>query len=79
MNITLFVSAHLKEYVRDFDPAEGVSIPIETGSTPRELCQKLGIPTDRVKLIFINGLHGHFDQPLQGGERVSLFPPVAGG
>jgi molybdopterin converting factor small subunit len=79
MNITLFLSAHLREYLPDFDPAEGVSLPIQKGSTVRELCRKLGISEEEVKLIFIDGLHGSLDRPLQGGERVSLFPAVAGG
>jgi molybdopterin converting factor small subunit len=79
MQITLFLSAHLREYVTGFDPATGLSVPIEQGSTLRELAVKLGIPTEKVKLVFVDGLHASWDRPLKGGERVNFFPPVAGG
>lgn len=79
MCITLFLSAHLREYVPAFDPATGLTVPLEEGVTVRELARRLGIPTEKVKLIFVDGLHASWDRPLKGGERVNLFPPVAGG
>ncbi len=79
MHIDLFLSAHLREYLNDFDPAKGMRVSIQEGWTVRDLCRHLGIPAEKVKLVFIDGLHGSWDQPLKGGERVNLFPPVAGG
>jgi molybdopterin converting factor small subunit len=34
---------------------------------------------DRVKLIFLNGLHAQGDEILSEGDRVGVFPAVAGG
>jgi molybdopterin converting factor small subunit len=79
MNVTLFLSAHLRDYVPGFDPGTGLSVPVEEGSTVRELALRLGIPMEKVKLIFVDGLHASWDRRLKGGERINLFPPVAGG
>jgi sulfur carrier protein ThiS len=49
------------------------------GTTILALLHRLQVPMDRVKLIFLNGLHAHGDEILSEGDRVGVFPPVAGG
>jgi molybdopterin converting factor small subunit len=39
----------------------------------------LDIPTVKAHLIFINGVKRSLETRLHGGERVGIFPPVAGG
>lgn len=43
------------------------------------LLQSLQVPMDKVRLIFLNGLHAHGDEILREGDRVGVFPAVAGG
>jgi rubredoxin/putative ubiquitin-RnfH superfamily antitoxin RatB of RatAB toxin-antitoxin module len=51
-----------------------IEISLKNGSTVREAIQASGIPTERVKLILVNHTGAFLDQPLQDGDRVSLFP-----
>ena len=53
--------------------------PITAGATVGELLDRLEIPRNHVRLIFINGVRGTLSTPLQDGDRVGLFPPVGGG
>jgi sulfur-carrier protein len=62
-----------------FTPREGERLPIEPGQTVGDILATIGMPAEKAKLIFINGLKGTLETPLNGGERVGLFPPVAGG
>ena len=47
--------------------------------TMRNLIKKLGIPDEKAKLIFINGVKGDLESVLYGEERVGIFPPLGGG
>ena len=49
------------------------------GTTILALLHRLQVPMDRVKLIFLNGLHAQGDEKLSEGDRVGVFPAVAGG
>ncbi|MCJ8501760.1 MoaD/ThiS family protein [Desulfatitalea alkaliphila] len=62
-----------------YRPQQEARQPIRRGMTVAQLMQALDIPASEVKLIFIDGVRAESDSPLQGGERVGLFPPVGGG
>ncbi|HMK35337.1 MAG TPA: MoaD/ThiS family protein [Desulfomonilaceae bacterium] len=47
--------------------------------TVRELLNELNIPDDMPKIVFLNGLHAHGDEVLKDGDRLTVFPPIAGG
>ena len=51
-----------------------LKLPSRDGATVQETIQALGIPKERVKLIFVNHTGAFLDQPLKEGDRVSLFP-----
>lgn len=55
--------------------------PVEIGenTTILGLLMRLGVPMDKVKIIFLNGLHASGDETLRDGDRIGVFPPVAGG
>ncbi|MFH0725881.1 MAG: MoaD/ThiS family protein [Pseudomonadota bacterium] len=65
--------------LKPFTPEDSDNYPIRSGTTVRELMERIGVPLDITKLIFIDGKKGTLDQVLTGGERVGVFPPVAGG
>ena len=63
----------------DLTPEDSDRLPIEPGISVQDLLQRLEIPSAKAHLIFVNGVKRSLDTPLTGGERVGIFPPVAGG
>lgn len=49
------------------------------GSSVQEILEQFSVPLDQVKLIFINGVQGKLDHILKEGDRLGVFPAVAGG
>jgi molybdopterin converting factor small subunit len=47
--------------------------------TVQELINRLDLPAEKAKLIFIDGIKADLLSKLNGGERVGIFPPVGGG
>ena len=62
-----------------YTPTNADAINISRGMTIRSLIDQLGIPEEKAKLIFINGVKGNLESSLSGGEKVGIFPPVGGG
>jgi molybdopterin converting factor small subunit len=62
-----------------FSPKDADAYPIDSGTTVGDVMDRIGVPADLTKIIFIDGKKGALDQVLRGGERVGIFPPVAGG
>lgn len=60
-------------------PENANQLPIRPGISVGELLEDLKIPSIKAHLIFINGIKQSLDTQLHGGERVGIFPPVAGG
>jgi molybdopterin converting factor small subunit len=73
--IQLLLYAHLSSYT----PGDAARFPITAGTTVAEVVERIGVPLDAAKIIFINGRKGELDHVLNGGERLGIFPPVAGG
>jgi len=73
VQIKLFAS------LQEFTPPSSDKYPIDTGLTIHSLLEKLKVPQEKAKLIFINGVKADLAATLKGGERVGIFPPVGGG
>jgi molybdopterin converting factor small subunit len=54
-------------------------LEVEEGATIKALLEKLKVPLETVKLVFLNGTHAKGDEVLKDGDRLGVFPPVAGG
>jgi molybdopterin converting factor small subunit len=74
-SIQLLLYAHLSSYM----PRDAACFPIKSGTTVAEVVERVGVPRDAAKIIFINGRKGELSHVLEGGERLGIFPPVAGG
>ena len=79
MALKIFLSSTLRKHVAGYDPLKGLEIEVKGGSTVAEVCKKMKIPIDNIKVAFVNGKSQKLDYPLQGEERIGLFPPVGGG
>jgi sulfur-carrier protein len=54
-------------------------LEIGEGTTIKALLEELRVPLETVKLIFVNGVHAKDNDILKDGDRLGVFPPVAGG
>ena len=78
MKIELRLYASLSVYMPETNSATGL-VDIDQGTRIRELLEQLKVPADSVKIIFLNGVHAKGDEILKEGDRIGVFPPVAGG
>jgi molybdopterin converting factor small subunit len=75
MKITIKCFASLSR----FTPADAEAYPLAQGDTVERVVQRLGIPLEELKLVFVNGAHSPLSTPLAEGDRLGLFPAVGGG
>jgi len=77
MDVELRLFASLRQYL---PPGPGPNLlQLEPGCTVAQLLQAQGVPLDAPRVFFVNGRHVELDHPLQDGDVLSVFPPVAGG
>jgi molybdopterin synthase sulfur carrier subunit len=79
MEIQLNLYASLNRYLPDNDRRRSRMLKIREGTRVRDLLGQLKIPMDVVKIIFVNGVHASGETILKHGDRLGVFPPVAGG
>ncbi|OEU65145.1 MAG: molybdopterin synthase sulfur carrier subunit [Desulfovibrio sp. S3730MH75] len=75
MNIQILCYATFAER----SPDNAKNFPISEGETVKDVVEKVGIPVDEVKIVFINGVSAILDAKLADGDRVGVFPAVGGG
>jgi len=56
-------------------------MPVELpeGAAVGQLVEHLQLPTDQIKIIFVNGIVRGKEHVLGDGDEVGVFPPVGGG
>ncbi|MFO7666071.1 MAG: MoaD/ThiS family protein [Desulfobacterales bacterium] len=79
MGKQVYINLKLFATLGKFTPEGADNYPVSSGTRIRDIIHSLGIPEDKAKLIFINGIKGELDSTLHGGERIGIFPPVGGG
>ena len=80
MTVEVRLFAGLRQYCPQLESGEPVSFEVEDGTTAAEFIRdKLGIPDDVVKAVFINGEIRRADRVLSDRDRIGIFPPIAGG
>lgn len=79
MPLQVFINATLRLYVSGYNPYQGITLEMPAGTPVSAIISRLGLPPKEVTLIMINGRRQQPDFPLQGDERVGLFPPIGGG
>lgn len=76
MKVSVKAYAFLKEYLPD---GGQTTLEVPPGATIGDLSAMLGLPAERIHVIFRNNRHAEREDPLQDGDHVAFFPPVAGG
>jgi molybdopterin converting factor small subunit len=79
MKVEVHLFATLAPYLPDEVRENNRMMEVEDGTTVGDLLQQLRIPSEKAKLIFVNGAHTDVGAVLEEGSRVGIFPPVGGG
>ena len=79
MKIEMNLYASLSRYAPDRGSRKRFLMEITEGTKIRDLLAQLKVPKDAVKILFINGVHANGDTIVKDGDRLGIFPPVAGG
>jgi molybdopterin synthase sulfur carrier subunit len=80
MKIEVKLYASLGRYMPQavLEKSQG-DLEVGEGTTIKALLENLKVPLETVKLIFLNGIHAKGNEVLKDGDRLGVFPPVAGG
>ena len=79
MKVQISLYASLSRFLPAAASGKTCVLEIEPGSSAGDVLNHLGIPRDTVKIVFLNGVHAKPAAVLQDGDRMGVFPPVAGG
>lgn len=79
MRIEVKLFANFREFLPPGAKGYSVFLEVETGTTIGQVLEILKIPESIPMLILLNGVHRKFEDVIQPGDVLSLFPPVAGG
>ena len=71
--------ASLRRYVPQLGLGEAIELELDEGATIRHIFARLGLPESEVKRVIVNGLSRGYEYTLSDGDRIAIFPPVAGG
>jgi molybdopterin converting factor small subunit len=78
------VEVRLYAALRKYNPrarevGEPMWLQMEEGTSLFQIYEMLEIPIDEVKRAFVNGIIRDHEYHLSDGDRVAIFPPIAGG
>jgi molybdopterin synthase sulfur carrier subunit len=80
LKIQLKLFASLSGYLPDQKKGDFSNLmEVEEGTTIKSLLNRLKIPPEQPKIIFLNGVHAEENKVLKDGDRLGVFPPLAGG
>jgi molybdopterin synthase sulfur carrier subunit len=79
MRIQLSLYASLASHLPEKGGGNSCTLEVQEGTAVRDILEQLKIGLEVPKIIFLNGLHSGFDDVLKNGDRLAVFPPIAGG
>ena len=77
MKIQVKLFANIRKYLPAVYDGECMDVPDD--DTVEQLVARLGIPDEMVKVVFVNNRRVERETVLKAGDRVGIFPPIAGG
>jgi molybdopterin synthase sulfur carrier subunit len=80
MKITLRLFASLRKRLPPGSPRGHCELELAEGTTIDAVLEQMGITQKEAQMVLVNGLQNrNLTQQLQGGDILSVFPPLAGG
>jgi sulfur carrier protein ThiS len=77
------IEVHLYATLLEYVPGARLGAPqvldVPPGTTVGDVVARLGLPPEEVAIVMVNGVHRDADHVLAEGDRLALFPPIAGG
>ena len=78
MKVDIALFASLSEYHTLEGEGHTRQYDLEPGTTIEQVIVMLDLP-DQPRIVFVGGRHAEETAELHEGERLAIFPPVAGG
>lgn len=75
-HVTMNLYATLRSYVGG---VASVETKIEPGQTVGQVLERLGVPLEHARIVFVNNRAATTSLPLKGGEHIGVFPAIGGG
>ena len=79
MKIEIRLFATLASYAGHGGMDSDGCLSFDGPATIRDAVQRLGVPEQEIKLVFLNGVRASMDSSLKDKDRVGIFPPIGGG
>jgi len=79
MKIEVQLYATLSQYLPKGAQNHKAVMEFADGLTVGQVIDRLGIPPEHPDMVLVNGIHAQDDAPLNDGDVLSVFPPLAGG
>ena len=79
MKVKVKLFATLRDHYPDLGIGEAMEVELPDGADVAKLVERLRLPSDQVKIVFVNGIVRQPSHPLADGDEVGIFPPVGGG
>jgi sulfur carrier protein len=79
MKIHLTLYASLARFLPEKSSGKTCVMEVKEGTRLGQVLEDLQVPLKSARIIFLNGVHAERNTVLRNGDRVSVFPPVAGG
>jgi sulfur carrier protein ThiS len=79
MNVDVALFAYLADYQPDGAGGRHArAFQLDEGTLIADVIKMLRLP-DQPRIVFVNGRHAPETAPLADGDRLAIFPPIAGG
>ncbi len=82
MQVTFKLFATLMGHLPPAAVRHAVTLEVDETATPNQLIDRFSVPRSQVHLVLVNGVYlaeKDRDTPLQAGDALAIWPPVAGG
>jgi molybdopterin converting factor small subunit len=79
MRVHVKLYASLRRFADDVPLGTPIVVDLPESATLENLYQTLHLPTEEIKLAYINGRVRDDDWQLESGDEIGIFPPVGGG
>lgn len=82
LQITLKLFAGLAVHLPNDAVGNVVTFEVANAPTPNQLIDRFQVPRAQVHLVLVNGVYqaeAQRDAPLDDGDTLAIWPPVAGG
>ena len=60
------------------DYRNATTYSMQSGARVGDLADRMGLPKEKIEIVFVNGIKSDLDAGLAEGDRVGLFPAVGG-